>query len=383
MEVTRHLAETIGPRGSCTAKEREAARYVADVLSQAGMNPHTEEFTSIRSCYVPYAIFSGLIVAAELLAWFGGWAGLWAALGLTVFATGSAFVHMTFRSNPLSWLTPRGKSQNVWVRIEPEGEARHQVVVVGHLDSHRTPLLFARRWVKLLEPLVPLAMVSSFALMVLFSLGLAWPGPVWMLVSLPFAGLIGLVFILMVQADLTPFAPGANDNATGAGVVTRLAIRLHGRPLARTRVWALLSGCEEVGCTGADAFLRRHMGELGQAFWIPVDSVGGMGAGVACLEKETFLLTSGSDPGLLELAAEIAGRRPDLEVYRTRMKGAFTEGAIGTKHGLRALPLCSLRRDGVLPEWHRMSDVMENVDEKVVDKTLDFLGELLSGIDDL
>lgn len=68
----RHLAETIGPRGSTTPQEAEAARYAADVLRRLGLEPVTEPFTSARSAWYPYALFSGLALLAEVLFWAAG-----------------------------------------------------------------------------------------------------------------------------------------------------------------------------------------------------------------------------------------------------------------------------------------------------------------------
>ena len=83
MDHIRHLAETIGPRGSTTPKEAEAARYAAQVLRQIGLEPVTESFTSARSAWYPYALFSGLVLIGELLFWIGGRWGAVAALVLT------------------------------------------------------------------------------------------------------------------------------------------------------------------------------------------------------------------------------------------------------------------------------------------------------------
>jgi hypothetical protein len=382
MNHVRYLAETVGPRGSTTSKEVEAARYAAEVLQNIGLEPVTETFTSARSAWYPYALFSGLLLAAVLEFWVGGRWGAVVALALALLALASVLLELTFRSNPLRWLLPTGRSQNVWARIAPTGDVREQVVLMGHLDSHRTPLVFSTdRWIELFNALVPLGLVSSVILVLLFAVGVAADGVLWRFLSLPF-GLIALgLFLLTLQADFSPYTAGANDNATGAGAVLSLAERLKREPLTRTAVWAALTGCEEVGCYGAEAFAQAHRAELGRAVWIVLDSVGGVGAGPAYLTKETFLLTAASDRGLVALADEVAGRHPELAAYSHAFHGAYTEGAIGVKHGMRVLTLVSHRRDGVLPEWHRPTDVVANVDAGVVERTEAFVWKLLQEID--
>jgi len=60
MNHVRYLAETIGSRGSTTQKEKAAAQYASQVLERAGLKPVTKTFTSARSSYLPYALFSGI-----------------------------------------------------------------------------------------------------------------------------------------------------------------------------------------------------------------------------------------------------------------------------------------------------------------------------------
>jgi len=63
------------------------------------------------------------------------------------------------------------------------------------------------------------------------------------------------------------------------------------------------------------------------------------------------------------------------------MRGAYTEGSIGAKYGFRVLSLGSNRRDGVLPEWHRPTDIVANVDPDVVARTEKLVWELLQEMD--
>ncbi len=382
MDHVRCLAETIGPRGSTTPKETEAARYAAQALRESGLEPITEPFTSARSAWYPYVLFSGLALVGELLFWIGGRWGAVVALSLTSLAFVSALLELAFRPNPFRWLLPKGRSQNVWAQLQPRDEAQEQVVLLGHLDTHRTPLVFSTDgWVRLFSRLVPVGSVSAVILIGLFAVGIFAPGLLWQFLSLPFALVALSIFLLTLQADFSPYTAGANDNATGAGIVLSLAERLKEEPLAHTTVWAVLSGCEEVSCYGADAFARAHRDELGDTAWIALDSVGGDGAAPAYLTRETFLLTTRSDPDLLALADSVSARHPELDAYAHIFSGAYTEGAIGGKHGFRVLTLIGHRRDGVLPEWHRPTDVVENLDPGVVERTETFVWELLQEID--
>jgi hypothetical protein len=156
---------------------------------------------------------------------------------------------------------------------------------------------------------------------------------------------------------------------------------LAGWPLRNTRVWVVLTGCEEVGCYGAEAFAAAHKADLAGAMWLTLDSVGGLTADPAYLRKETFLLTSASDPKLLDLADAIARDRPELTAHPRHFAGAYTEGAIGSKYGFRVLTLMALPRHGPLPGWHRPTDTFEAVDPNVVRRSEEFAWEIIRAID--
>ena len=67
MKHVRYLSETIGPRGSTTPQEAKAARYAVRVFHESGMEPVMESFSSARSGWYPFALFSGLVLLGEIL----------------------------------------------------------------------------------------------------------------------------------------------------------------------------------------------------------------------------------------------------------------------------------------------------------------------------
>lgn len=374
------LAKTIGPRGSTTPKEAEAAQYSAQVLRSAGLEAVVEPYIGARSAYYPYVLYSGVFLLAVALFIYMGKAGAIIASILALFALGSVILELLFRPNPFRWMLPKGTSHNAWARILSEGPARNKVVVIGHIDSHRTPLLFSTPgWTRLFKTLVPIGLGSSVILIAIFIIGAITPSSYLVWISLPFALVLLAVFLITIQADLTPFTEGANDNATGAGITLSIAERLAQEPLKNTEVWAVLSGCEEVGAYGAEAFASAHKNELQGAFWIALDSLGS--GSIAYLTQETFLMPARSDPGLLEIARAVSERCPDLDTFPQTFQGAYTDGFIGVKHGFRTLTLLGQNRNGELPEWHRITDDMDHLNPQVVYNAEKFLLEILQVID--
>lgn len=379
-EHVRALAEGIGPRGSTTPGEAQAAEYARRVLESAGLKVSVEPFTSARSAWWPSALAAALSLLAEGIFWFGGAVGALVAAGLQALALVSGLLELNFVTNPLRWVLPKGPSQNVVALIPPSGPTQRQVVLVGHLDSHRTPFIFGSTTrLRAFRLLTILGTLSFIANLVLYVLVAVTGNRMWAPWTLGPAFILFLVVLMTLQADFTPYTPGANDNASGAALVLALAERLARQPLSRTQVWAVCSGCEEVGCYGAAAFVARHRQELRGAFFLVIDSLGG---GDLCyITREAMFLPYNSDPGLIALASEIARRRPDLGARPRVFTTAYTEGAIGVKAGLRTLTLLGLTPDGFVPNWHQLTDTPDRVDPAMLARTEAFVWELLQAID--
>ena len=382
MEHIAKLAREIGPRGSTTEAEKRAAEYAAEVLQSCGLDPQTSPFASARSAWYPFALFSALMLVASAAFLLGGDMPSLVALALGAVSVASVLLELAFRPNPLRWLLPRAESQNVSARIPARDGGRRKVVLVGHLDTHRTPKVFSSdAWLRVFRVLIPLGLAASLVLLAMFAAGVViGEGPWRWLALVPGLFLVGIL-AASLQADLTPFTEGANDNASGVGIVLSLAEELAASPLREIEVWVVLTGCEEVGCYGADAFLQHHKDELSEAYWLSLDDVGGEGTMLRYLSKETFLLNTHSDPELLQIANSIATDRPELKARAHRFRGAYTEGAIGAKHGLRVLTLIATRPNGAVPDWHRPTDVLERVGEEAIDRCEAFVKELLARID--
>jgi hypothetical protein len=383
MDHIRHLAGTLGTRGSTTPKEREAADYAAETLRRAGLEPSIQAFQSAKSGWYPSALFAGLMLVSFLVFWFAGGWGAVAALLIATAALLSILRELAFRSNPIRWILPKGRSQNVVARIAASGEARQRVFLMGHLDSHRTPLAFSSDgWLRLFGLLVPMGLAASVALILIFLGAAVSTATFWRPISIPFAlAMLGLLLITL-QADLTRYTAGANDNASGAAVVLAIGERLARQPLHHTDVWVVLSGCEEVGCYGAEAFAQSQTDRSPNTAWFTLDTLGSRGGSPCYLSQERFLLTARSDPRLIEIADSIAQRRPELGARaHAGFAGAYTESAIGAKYGFRVLTLISLTPDGRPTEWHRPTDVVDRLDPSSVEACEAFTLEFLQAVD--
>lgn len=393
MDHVRALSVEIGPRPSTAEGERRAAEYIRGVME--GISKETarvEPFRSPKSGWRPFAVTSAAALAAVALFWFGGRGSLIAAIALNLAAVTCAVLQLLFIPNPLMWFLPKGDSQNVWLHLKtPAGDPpKRRIVISSHYDTHRTPLAYSSPfWIRVFRSLTAVGMGGYVLLEVLMIAALALPPesavqlPLRIVALFP-AAVHVLVLALTLQADMTPHTPGANDNATGVGVLLELAERFAHEPLADTELWFVATGCEEVGLYGMAAFMATHAPELtrsrAEVYAINIDNVGGKHCGPCYIDGETMLATYRSDAKLVALADRLAREFPDLGAYKRSYQGAYTDGAIAIKFGIPTITFLGLGENNWIPNLHQMTDVIEHVDEGVVGRTTDFIEALARGI---
>lgn len=377
----RPLTEDIGPRGSTTPQEAAAADYALRTLQELGLQrARLERFLSARSAWRPYAVVCGMAVLAGLIYPWGGWiTGLVATL-LMASAMLCALAELNYQDNPIRRLLPKGPSQNVIGVVPSRLVPQQKVVLVGHLDTHRTPFLFqSHAGLVLFAGMVILGFVGGALNIVLFGLG-ALTGWDWIYpATLVPTVMLGLSGLACLQADATPYTVGANDNASGVGVALHLAHLLREQPLLQTEVWVLLSGCEEVGCYGMLDFLQRHGESLQDAYFINFESVGVGNLHYASREGMTFPYFS--DSTLLEVAGQVAGRHPDWKVEPRALAAGYTETGLVIQRGFRGITLVALDEAGLLPYWHQPEDTLENLEPEALERAALFAWEMMRELD--
>lgn len=375
-----NLAEGIGPRGSTTGAERRAAEYAAVVLTDLGLTPAIEGFRSARSIYQPHLLAAGLMLVSFGVYPVAGRTSAAAAALLALAALVSDLLELSFIPNPIRWALPKSGSQNVVAAVPPAQEHRQDVVLIGHLDSHRTPLIFSSPgWVAAYKAFTTAAFVTFLAQAVLYTVGVFWAaGWIWP-VSLVSAVSALLLVGLCLQADSTPFSAGANDNASGAGLVLTLAEHLGDEPLHHTRVWLLCSGCEEVQHYGAIDFFRRHRSELHSPRTIAFEMLGC--AGPSWLVREGIVVPFHADLSLVALAERLAAEQPALRAHPTHISGGNTEMADALRLGIPAITLSGLTPQGDAPYWHQPGDTVDKIDPEILERAYGFTWSYLRALD--
>ena len=380
----QHLSETIGGRGSCTPNEKRAADYVARVMQAAGLSSvRIEPYRGAPSTYRPYALAFGLALFGTLLAWLFPNRLVWlVAATLHLLGAKGMLAETDFVPNWSRWLLPAANSQNVVGYVPACKETRRRVVLCAHIDTHRTPVFYSSAaWQALFGYLVSAAFLSLILGAAIYITGALfdWNGALW--IGLLFAAVQLLALGLCLQADFTPFSPGANDNASGVGVILEVGKCLVEQPLEHTEVWLAFTGCEETASYGMASFLDAHAGALGKdTLYIILDEVG-LGT-INYLTKDGLIRKHPTHPQALSLARQAASALQGFEVVE-KVGIAYTDALAATRRGLIALTVNAYLKPGKNEEmhWHQMSDTSDHVDPQALSNAAAFTWKVLETID--
>ena len=376
----RVLSVEIGPRGSTTGEERRGAEYCQGALDQVGLDARMESFTSARSIYLPHLLAAGMMLVAFVVYPLAGRASAGIAALVVLVSLVSELLELSFRDNIFRWLVPKAPSQNVVATVEPAGEHHRDLVFVGHIDSHRTPLVFSTpRWVSVYQTFTTVAFVLFLLQAILYILGTItqwtwiWPA------SIPSAVGALLLATMCLQADRTPYSAGANDNATGAGLVLTLGSHLQAEPPQHTRVWLVCTGCEEVQHYGAIDFFRRHRAEFHNPVAVVFELMGCAGPG--WLTQEGIVVPFHADKDLVALAEQLSANHPEWGAYPTQITGGNTEMADALRAGIPAMAFMGLGPNGETPYWHQVEDTFDKLDPEVMARAYAFVWAFAQALD--
>lgn len=383
------LAFSPAGRGSATRAEALAADYVRSQLSDLGIaDVRLQAFRGLRSIWLFLAMAYGFALIGHAAFWvLRQPLGAVPALGISIlaFAFGGYLMlrKMTYRDYPLRQRLPHGPSQNVIAVIPAAGEAHRKVALHAHLDSHRAVWLFASDQLLFFYfATSPLGVYGLLGSPLLYGLSL--------LVHAPFLAWIGLLPLIShfigwftgVTADLGPYSPGANDNASGVGAVLTLAEHLCQSPLQHTEVWLAFTGCEETGCDGMVNLLKEYGDTLKEALFLNLEEIG-IGERLVYLRSEGVVRPRRIRPPVEQLINQVAQElESPLQSVHAAGLGAFTETGVAWEYGYDGVCILTLRQGARWPpEWHRLTDQASRLQPEALERAHGLVWKLLQIVD--
>lgn len=357
-EHARFLVQEIGPRGSATPLEQKAAEYFAERLQNLGLQVNIQPFNSPTSAWLPIglcillSLFSLLLSIADTPFQYAG-------LILSALAVYWILREVNLDDTLLNRFLSRGKSQNVWAKIPARGSPKNKVVLLAHLDSHRTPLLMQSRFFSFIFSIFSLLGYTSVISVPIYILArIVWNIETHLPILIVLAVVLGILAFFVLQADFTPYSPGANDNAAAVGLALACARDYLIQPLENTEIWVLGTGCEEVGCYGIRRFLDQHQTELKEAHFLDFELIGrGLPSVVI---KEGLLFKQKCNTKLLSIA-ESACHELGFPIKR-QISPVYGETYILCKRRFSGITLNAMPEGKTDVYWHTPKDTLDKLD---------------------
>lgn len=372
-------------RGSATQGEARTAEYVRGQLVGLGMtDTHLQHFRGLRSIWFFLATACGFALIGHAAFWvlrvpLGTLPALVGSILAFTFGGFLMFRKMTFQEYPMRANLPHGPSQNVVTVIPPVGDVHRKVVLTAHLDSQRAVWLFAA------DPMVFFYFITSPLLFYGFLISSLFYG-LSVLTHLSALAWIGLVLVVPhflgwftgITADLGPYSPGANDNASSVGTLLALAERLNQSPLEYTEVWLAFTGCEETGCDGMMAFLKEYGSQLKDALFVNLETMG-IGERLAYLRSEGVLRPRRIQPRVEEFITHTAAELGIfIQPIHAAGLGAFTETGVVWEYGYEGVCFMMMREGSHWPpEWHRLTDQADRLEPQALERAHQLVWKLL------
>lgn len=241
MDYVKVLADQIGPRPVSTEEEHQASLYIAQELTDDGLDVSADEFATPTGVRWPYAVAFGVLALGTIVSGIGIFAP---GISLSMFVVGmilvlgGAFIYYTeYNSQPfLSKMRAGGVSQNVVAKYVPSSVAREthrrKIIIAAHVDTVRVQPEVGPQFIAynpLLRKIIFFSVIGIVAVTFIRLLPLPWPDAIdivlWVI------SLIASIYLLVAAACIvasrfTPYISGGNDNASSISVLLSVARRL-------------------------------------------------------------------------------------------------------------------------------------------------------------
>jgi hypothetical protein len=379
MDIVRELT-TLPHRGAATEQERRAGEILAGYLEHLGAVVERQPFRTPKT-YIPVTwwLISGIVSGLLLVP-----VAPWLALILVAISAGLTLHYFDWRASPVSQLPPQGHSENIigHVPSSDAGEAAttrggsgKRLILMGHYDSAPVSMLYLPSMVKDFRRslLVSLGLTAAAVVVAWLNvLGLGQPIVTW-LRWLLIVYFLGQGILASIDYFRFGYTNGAADNATGAAVAMATAERLWRTPIPGWDIDAVLTGAEEANLMGSRAYYVANREELtpGQTYVLNFDN---LGAGILKIIRRTGSVTNVEySNSLVDAALETAAGDPR---FADVASGVWHTGDFDSlwfaRAGIPSLTLSAQDDLGMIPNLHRPTDTIANVDESLPLHAVDF-----------
>lgn len=186
-----------------------------------------------------------------------------------------------------------------------------------------------------------------------------------------------LAFYFLLQAVIGTidyfrlgYSNGASDNATGVAAAIETAQKLWAKNLPNLDIELVLTGAEEVGMIGSRAYIKKHYTEFNKdTYLLNFDTLGK--GNLKIITQTGSWSNIVYDNHLIKIAKQAVTELPTLKNVTT---GAWHTADFDSvwfqRAGVPALTLAALDANGRMPNIHRPTDILSNVDFLPMEKAI-------------
>ena len=360
------LAVKIGPRGSTTRAEYNAAQYLAETLEPIADEVEIQQFKSVPTFSWAFGLYYFLMAFSAVII------PLWPLVAASIaLLTSIGYLRESHTHEVLTKVLPKDNSQNVIAKKanpSEEGDRLPRVILVAHYDTSRSALNFHPKLVSgfrqsflLMNVCIAVILVLAVAVAMAVILGLQVPSYIRFLPFSPFVLYLLFTVGLLVHREIWgEYVPGGNDNASGVAVMLGSFNKLAYNLPEGAEVWAVATGCEEAGTVGMLRFLEEYGELIADDYIINLDNLG-IGD-VKYITGEGLFSAMQADRDLVLAAAACARENPKLGVGSHVYKSLTTDATPALVRGYKVMSIMAFAKDGGLPNWHWPTDRAEFVD---------------------
>ena len=370
MEV---LAGRFGNRRGTTEEESAAANYLLGRFKSYSPFAYVDSFLTSESYFLLFSMYYTEFLIVSIIAI---WASPFALLyGILIFV---AYLIECNGIRLLSRLMPPSESQNIVAPFHV-GKPKRLIVVTAGYDTQVDGVLskvlrsgYAHWWHRGLLLLMITVIVSLYSSemsllgdsTVLWSAILRWAAV---------ACLTGAALMLYVHDKYGEDVRGANNNASGVGILLHLAEELNHSPLQHSDVWLVALGNSYGSQEGIRQILKSAPQSKSDIYVIHVQ---GVGCGhLHYLRKEGFMQTQAYDKELQDLV------NSEEDLNAADFRGLPTAGHWSSQHGYATLTLMGIENNTEAPHAWSDSDRLSEIDPKSILQATEITGKLLLTLD--
>jgi Peptidase family M28 len=376
------LSRRIGARGAESDGESAAASYVISQFEKADVDVDVETFFSCKSDLTAIIILYVLAIIAYLT--------FRVSYMLSFLIAASVF--FLFQMETYSWaviskLLHQSSASNVLGTVRSKGNAEQIVVLSANYDSAKSSPFgrpFLARTYRLLYiisficivMIIVLAIIGLGATLTKLSRHVTFQ--IW-LFSSPFPVYLLIMAALMTWGEIKGlYTAGANDNASGVGVMLSVISAIAVNPLENTTVIGAATARSFAGGRGMIALLKKRKRTLKEAYIINLDHIGRGETRV--ITREGVMLGFHSSRRLTRLAMKVASSSKSLKIEKGKCRVKKSDAMVANARGYRAITIGGTSK-GAYDGYRNVDDVFETIKRGSLDKAVRFVHLILEEID--